>query len=249
MAGMNTMTMDGPVPQVSNVSFLWVSIFGSTCLTLPPQAELHTFYTSHFGHDASAHFGKSFLRPGHDEPPLHDEREHHVEHAVDHDEHAVDHDEHAVDHDEQEVDHDDYYYYDDDDGLGYYPDGTKRTLTDEQIAIFRHSEIEALRRKQDRQASTSNAEAGSDSAKGQTGGTHYKHKHPEAANSVTMTASTTTSTTTRPGEHAHKPSSSNAETDGGPRKKKTRREPKPDLRKRTWDVVDKGLDSLNYDDM
>jgi hypothetical protein len=32
----------------------------------------------------------------------------------------------------------------DDDGLGYYDDGVKRTLTDEQIAIFRHSEIHDL---------------------------------------------------------------------------------------------------------
>lgn len=33
-----------------------------------------------------------------------------------------------------------------DDGLGYYDDGVKRTLTDEQIAIFRHSEIQTLLR-------------------------------------------------------------------------------------------------------
>ena len=32
------------------------------------------------------------------------------------------------------------------DDLGYYPDGAKRTLTDEQIAIFRHSEIHLLLR-------------------------------------------------------------------------------------------------------
>ncbi|KAH7076493.1 hypothetical protein BKA63DRAFT_510193 [Paraphoma chrysanthemicola] len=38
-------------------------------------------------------------------------------------------------------------YEEDDDGLGYYPDGTKRTLTDEQIAMFRHSEIQAILRK------------------------------------------------------------------------------------------------------
>lgn len=38
-------------------------------------------------------------------------------------------------------------YYEEDDGLGYYPDGTKRTLTDEQIAIFRHSEIQEILRK------------------------------------------------------------------------------------------------------
>lgn len=36
---------------------------------------------------------------------------------------------------------------DDDDGLGYYPDGVKRTLTDEQILMFRHSEEEAIRSK------------------------------------------------------------------------------------------------------
>ncbi|EPS31552.1 hypothetical protein PDE_06507 [Penicillium oxalicum 114-2] len=35
----------------------------------------------------------------------------------------------------------------DEDDLGYYPDGVKRTLTDEQIRIFRHSEIHALLRK------------------------------------------------------------------------------------------------------
>ncbi|KAI9698490.1 MAG: hypothetical protein M1836_004071 [Candelina mexicana] len=34
----------------------------------------------------------------------------------------------------------------DDDGLGYYADGVKRTLTDEQIAMFRHSEIQTLLR-------------------------------------------------------------------------------------------------------
>lgn len=39
------------------------------------------------------------------------------------------------------------YYEEEDDGLGYYPDGTKRTLTDEQIAMFRHSEIQAILRK------------------------------------------------------------------------------------------------------
>ena len=31
-----------------------------------------------------------------------------------------------------------------DDSLGYYSDGVKRTLTDEQIAIFRHTEVEML---------------------------------------------------------------------------------------------------------
>ncbi|EXJ74210.1 uncharacterized protein A1O5_02505 [Cladophialophora psammophila CBS 110553] len=34
--------------------------------------------------------------------------------------------------------------HDDDRGLGYYEDGAKRTLTDDQIKMFRHSEIQRL---------------------------------------------------------------------------------------------------------
>ena len=33
---------------------------------------------------------------------------------------------------------------DDEDELGYYPDGCKRTLTNEQVAMFRHSEIYSI---------------------------------------------------------------------------------------------------------
>ncbi|KAL3479011.1 hypothetical protein BJX99DRAFT_223420 [Aspergillus californicus] len=43
-----------------------------------------------------------------------------------------------------------------DDGLGCYPDGMKRTLTDEQVRIFRHSEIHALLR--ERQIKAENEE-------------------------------------------------------------------------------------------
>jgi hypothetical protein len=35
-------------------------------------------------------------------------------------------------------------FLNDDDGLGYYDDGVKRTLTDQQIKMFRHSEIQRL---------------------------------------------------------------------------------------------------------
>ncbi|KAF1840523.1 uncharacterized protein K460DRAFT_411106 [Cucurbitaria berberidis CBS 394.84] len=38
------------------------------------------------------------------------------------------------------------YYEVEDDGLGYYSDGARRTLTDEQIAMFRHSEIQSILR-------------------------------------------------------------------------------------------------------
>lgn len=47
--------------------------------------------------------------------------------------------------------------YEEDDGLGYYPDGVKRTLTDDQIAMFRHSEIYAIIR--ERQVRKENADA------------------------------------------------------------------------------------------
>lgn len=55
--------------------------------------------------------------------------------------------------DKETQDNYDYDYYHEDgeeeDDLGYYPDGVKRTLTDEQIRIFRHSEIHALRREKE----------------------------------------------------------------------------------------------------
>lgn len=41
------------------------------------------------------------------------------------------------------------------DALGYYEDGVKRTLTDEQIAIFRHTEIQELLRTRARRAELS----------------------------------------------------------------------------------------------
>lgn len=40
----------------------------------------------------------------------------------------------------------DNYGVEDDDGLGSYPDGIKRTLTDDQIAMFRHSEVQVALR-------------------------------------------------------------------------------------------------------
>ena len=48
------------------------------------------------------------------------------------------------------------YHEDEEGGLGYYEDGTPRTLTDEQIAMFRHSEIQAIIRKRRQQRDNSN---------------------------------------------------------------------------------------------
>lgn len=51
-----------------------------------------------------------------------------------------------------------------DNELGYYDDGTRRTLTDEQVAMFRHSEIEELLRERRLQR----AEEGHDSREEQS---------------------------------------------------------------------------------
>ncbi|KAI6366717.1 hypothetical protein MCOR25_005083 [Pyricularia grisea] len=109
-----------------------------------------------------------------------------------------------------------------DDGLGYYPDGVKRTLTDEQIEIFRHSELEAERRKAEKARDKEDGEIEDDQA-------------------IALT------------EIASLPS---GELDAKTKKKKKkkggkgknrRQEVKPDLRKRTWDVVDVGMYNLDYD--
>ncbi|KAL4902605.1 hypothetical protein BDW74DRAFT_180707 [Aspergillus multicolor] len=51
---------------------------------------------------------------------------------------------------------DEFAKEDNENDLGYYPDGVKRTLTDEQIRIFRHSEVHALLR--ERQIAKENEE-------------------------------------------------------------------------------------------
>ncbi|VUC37762.1 unnamed protein product [Clonostachys rosea] len=108
------------------------------------------------------------------------------------------------------------------DDLGYYEDGVKRTLTDEQIEIFRHSELQELRRqrkKQENKRKEAPSPLRNDLAENQEG-------------SISQ------------------PLPSTAGSRNKKKKKGTKRqpaEPKPDLRKRTWDVVEKGLDSLDYD--
>lgn len=113
------------------------------------------------------------------------------------------------------------------DDLGYYPDGVKRTLTDEQIAIFRHSEIQALLR--ERRYATE-ARASNPSCSTSTSGpdTASYDDHEE-------------------GEMAEEPEKQGRKRN---RKKKhqRKREVKPDLRKRTWDMVDEGVGTLSYED-
>lgn len=106
-----------------------------------------------------------------------------------------------------------------DDGLGYYEDGVKRTLTDEQIEIFRHSELRDLESQQEHD------------------------KLPKPIGTMTGQSQLTSM--------EHNNTVNLATRSSKKKKKKARSEkqenPKPDLRKRTWDVVDAGLDSLDYD--
>lgn len=113
---------------------------------------------------------------------------------------------------------DEEFYEEEDDGLGYYPDGVKRTLTDEQIAIFRHSELEALRRARE----SSNTKKEEDSA--------YDMSDGEVSSSAPAATSKKTKKRKR----------------GKNKNKKYNGGEQIDLRKRTWDVVDKGLASLDY---
>jgi hypothetical protein len=170
-----------------------------TSLKVPQisQAEMTAFHDAHFAQLATDHFHTHFLRPDHQpaEEPTYN----------------------AAD--------DEEYYEEEDDGLGYYPDGVKRTLTDEQIAIFRHSELEALcRAKQSskpKKATTTTPEE--DAA-------HDMSEEGEVSSVPSATAK-----------------KSKKRKRGKPKNNKTNNGGEPiDLRKRTWDVVDKGLATLDY---
>ncbi|KAK4659594.1 hypothetical protein QC762_111700 [Podospora pseudocomata] len=154
------------------------------------QADMLAFHEQHFAQFATDHFHSQFLRPSLDDQEL------------------------ILSHEQEE----EYYYEEEeDDGLGYYPDGVKRTLTDEQIAIFRHSELEALRRgRQPPKPQGATATLAADLSEGEISSpapvvTAKKNKKRKRNN-----------------------------------KNKNVGEPLMDLRKRTWDVVDKGLASLDY---
>jgi hypothetical protein len=125
------------------------------------------------------------------------------------------------------------YAEEEDDGLGYYDDGVKRTLTDEQIAMFRHSEIQALLRER-RYAEEAKAD----------GTPSMSSKEPVAGDGEEGGS---------PGdiqeEHRSIPSHDGGNTTAngkGKKKGKNGRNQKPDLRKRTWDKVDEGLEKLDY---
>ncbi|KAM0242887.1 hypothetical protein ACHAP5_007140 [Fusarium lateritium] len=123
----------------------------------------------------------------------------------------------------------DYSWEEEDDGSGYYPDGVKRTLTDEQIEIFRHSELEALRKQKEKEEQLGAKAAASSGDAMDLSDDSHAPAQTESVSSILPTSFQSNKKRKKKGS------------------KRARPEPKPDLRKRTWDVVDKGLDSLEYD--
>ncbi|TAQ83618.1 hypothetical protein B7494_g8063 [Chlorociboria aeruginascens] len=134
------------------------------------------------------------------------------------------------------------------DDLGYYNDGVKRTLTDEQIAIFRHSEIEALLRERRRSEET---QEGATKESFKTGPGDAGSEDGEVAEEiivapakVAQSSSMISSTLTSEQPLSKKARKAQKAKEMGYFKQKI----KPDLRKRTWDKVDKALGDLDYDE-
>ncbi|KAI1137176.1 hypothetical protein F5Y05DRAFT_80630 [Hypoxylon sp. FL0543] len=212
------------------------------------QAEINSFHDAHFSTAALELFDFQFFQPGN----AHDDNQDYEDHET----------------------YEDYYEEgEEDDGLGYYPDGVKRTLTDEQIEIFRHSELEALRRVEAKAAKlreesaallqaakdedASQLNLGSEAALSpmvpSESYVHNKIKQEEDEDEGEVQDGS------EDGEiEIEKPQLTKAEAKRlkrlrARRKKQEQRkfnpERKPDLRKRTWDIVEAGMDSLDYDEL
>jgi hypothetical protein len=154
---------------------------------------------------------------------------------------------------------DEEYYEEEDDGLGYYDDGVKRTLTDEQIAIFRHSEIEALRRER-RHAEEAKEDGESPVSvpvfakeEGEIDSETFVDVvidevaiPPAAPSALTLTPAPAIKST-----HANEQRRSNKKAKKAQQAREKgwfKQNIKPDLRKRTWDKVETGMESLDYDE-
>lgn len=143
-----------------------------------------------------------------------------------------------------------------DDGLGYYDDGVKRTLTDAQIAIFRHSEIQAIlrdRRYAEEAKSNNDDISGSkvEECEFEPGEleddslpNHYASYTP-AGSEETYTPP---STSDRPSKASLKNGKKAKKAEKARQKGWFKQNVKPDLRKRTWDKVDTGVGNLDYDE-
>jgi len=182
--------------------------------------DISDFFVAHFSDKAVKAFSTQFLRPN--------------EHIELPSSHAQDG---PLQFDDRPSSLDWEWQEDGDDALGYYPDGVKRTLTDEQIEIFRHSELHALRRTTKKHSKDIVALSRPRPSKSAS----LAEDSPSAVNKI------------RVAHDLPKNEVQPAKTGAKKRKRRgkqiqqTNHEPKVDLRKRTWDVVEPGLDSLDYD--
>lgn len=142
-----------------------------------------------------------------------------------------------------------------DDGLGYYEDGVKRTLTDEQIAIFRHSEIETILRNRRYAEEAKHDDSGTPASfveDGELEARELEDDMPDGRKRETgVTAEGTPNTTSsrEPLLNARQKTSKRAKKAEQARQKGWfKQNLKPDLRKRTWDKVDSGVGNLDYDE-
>ncbi|KAH8679843.1 hypothetical protein BGZ60DRAFT_428137 [Tricladium varicosporioides] len=140
--------------------------------------------------------------------------------------------------------------YEEDDGLGWYEDGVKRTLTDEQIQIFRHSEIEALLRERRHIAENGRKETPTPTVQPTVDPTvdDGEFEDGELEESSINTPSSHVNTNNEAKKKKKKNKKKKNQNNGG-QKSFYKQSVKPDLRKRTWDVVETGLGNLDYDEV
>lgn len=128
------------------------------------------------------------------------------------------------------------------DNLGYYADGVKRTITDEQIAMFRHTEIETLLRQKRK-----SDEAKADKAERASGPQCEIVESPESQD-ASLTDAQTSKMLPTPSALGQPSETKPSKEDKKKKKSHFKRNIKLDLRKRTWDQVDHGLETLDYEE-
>ncbi|KAE8451068.1 hypothetical protein EG329_004740 [Mollisiaceae sp. DMI_Dod_QoI] len=183
--------------------------------------ELSSFHATHFSSSGIDHFTLHFLGPAEDQECIEEE--------------------------------------DEDDGLGYYEDGTKRTLTDQQIAIFRHSEIQAILRERRHAAEANDSDQieGTDPIIGPVQAEKRSNdpvlkpvfdegelEDGELGDDTTGSPTTTSQSSSNKRPFSKKKAK---QAERGKQRGYFKQNVKPDLRKRTWDMVDQGLGGLDYD--
>lgn len=206
---------------------------------------MFAFHEAHFSNLSTGHFESHFLRPDDSVVASNSAAAEGQESGI-----AVEEEYHY------EEEYEEGYYDEDDDGLGYYPDGVKRTLTDEQIAIFRHSELEAMRRVRESAKIKKVMDPAADGVAVIIEGAIGEHHHQLSDGEVDSSpreAGAGPPHQQQQGQHQQqqqkkKKKNNNKNKRRGGKKNNNRPDggEQIDLRKRTWDVVDKGLASLDY---